>query len=195
MSGTSIDRRANVAVAEIYFRFFHNSVVGFDRLIRAVDCCAIGFNSSIRRIGSGCQLLILLTRNNSRLNQLRIAFDLQCIPLRYCQIPVKIRFDLFLHRDIFRHSRLRLAHCRLKGTRIDGEEHVAFPHVRAIREMDLDDSSRDLRLNCHRFARDGFSDGIEIDGNVLHGCFGDSHRRRGAFETRRRGFVRTTRKY
>src|SRR5439155_1401541 len=77
----------------------------------------------------------------------------------------------------------------LKRPRVDGKEHLADFQVGAVSEMNLDDTSGNLRLDRNHFAGDKLADGVEIHGNILSDRGSDGYRRRRPFESRLRLFA------
>ena len=82
-------------------------------------------------------------------------------------------------RLVARHVGLGLLDGRLDRARVDGEQEVALLEIGAVREMDLDDAPRDLRLDGDHLVGHGLAHRVEVERRVARdrGRHGDRRRR------------------
>jgi hypothetical protein len=133
---------------------------------RVVDRCLVRAGGRFQGGGRGLRLIGLLLRDEALAGELGVALGVLARVVELGLAPREVR--------------LGLAKLRLERSAVEGEEHLALPHVLSLAEMNAGHDAGHARPHGHGVGRLDVADRLELDRHRL------LHRRCGHHRDRRR---------
>ena len=173
----AVERRAEGSITELHSVIFHGSLACRNRSATAPKRRFVGADCRRSCFSAGPELLGLLLRDETALEQLGIASRLRLRVLLLRDVPGVHRLHLGKLRFVSGNIGFCLVELRLYQPRIYGEEQVPLPHIIPFLEGNLGQFPAYLRFDGDRQIGLDIANHVEVHRHVFlnHSLHGDRH--------------------